>query len=102
MFQILSDSIFFVLLIYGPSVKCYIKADKLLHHYFIAQGQDPVKRVQELFSLMPAMRHVVMWHKQLMKKMKTNIDVQEVTQVFKELSVELPKSATEMQISCGY
>ncbi|XP_061163193.1 uncharacterized protein LOC133172341 isoform X1 [Saccostrea echinata] len=55
----------------------------------LAQGVDPIKRIQELFSVMPECRHCSMWHKQLMRKMKINMEIQEVHQLFDKLDLEI-------------
>ncbi|KAK3089486.1 hypothetical protein FSP39_003989 [Pinctada imbricata] len=63
----------------------------ILMAHLAAQGVDPVKRVQELFSVVPGLRHMTMWHKQLMKMMKANIELQEVQQVFDDLVLNMDR-----------
>lgn len=67
---------------------------KSCHCLFIilAQGVDPIQRIQELFRVMPDCRHCSMWHKQLMSKMKTNMENQEMHQLFDKLDLENPMS----------
>lgn len=64
----------------------------ILQAQLYAQGIDPIKRMQELFRAMPDCRHCSMWHKQLMCKMKTNMESQEVHQLFDKLDLENPLS----------
>lgn len=68
---------------------------KMIHIFqaqLIAQGVDPIQRIQELFRVMPDCRHCSMWHKQLMSKMKTNMENQEMHQLFDKLDLENPMS----------
>ncbi|XP_048733066.2 uncharacterized protein LOC125649530 isoform X2 [Ostrea edulis] len=68
------------------------KMIQIFQAQLFVQGVDPIKRIQELFGAMPECRHCSMWHKQLMKKMKLNMEVQEMHQLFDTLDLESPMS----------
>ena len=55
---------------------------------FIAgKGTDAKCRLTELFDLVPEIRHIGMWHTEMMKQMKVNIQVQEIHQLFHNINL---------------
>lgn len=56
-----------------------------LYIYFLiatAKGVDVKSRMSELFHLVPEIRHVGIWHQQLMNQMKINVQKEEVQQLY--------------------
>ena len=59
----------------------------LLQQHLAEQGINPNERLQEIFSVMPMARHVTFWHKQLMKNMRINIELSEVSKLVEDISL---------------
>ena len=53
----------------------------------VGKGTDAKSRLAQLFDLVPEIRHIGMWHTEMMKQMKVNIQVQEVHQLFHNVSL---------------
>lgn len=58
-----------------------------LQSYELSKGTDAKSRLAQLFDLVPEIRHIGMWHTEMMKQMKVNIQVQEVHQLFHNVSL---------------
>ncbi|XP_053405152.1 uncharacterized protein LOC123536177 isoform X2 [Mercenaria mercenaria] len=57
-----------------------------LKSYEMSKGVDVHSRLTHLFSLIPEIRHVGIWHQQLMKQMKISVQKQEVQQLFEAVN----------------
>lgn len=53
-----------------------------LKSYEMSKGIDVRSRLTQLFALVPEIRHVGIWHQQLMKQMKIHVQKQDVQQLF--------------------
>jgi len=49
---------------------------------FTAKGRNVKSRMSELFALIPEIRSIGVWHQELMRQMKINVQLQEVHQLF--------------------
>ncbi|KAL4237433.1 hypothetical protein ACF0H5_002150 [Mactra antiquata] len=57
-----------------------------LKSYLLSKGVDVKSRLSELFHLVPEIRHVGVWHQQLMGQMKINVQKQEVQQLYEAVN----------------
>lgn len=58
-----------------------------LQSYEIGKGNDVKSRLGQLFDLVPEIRHIGMWHTEMMKQMKVNIQVHEVHQLLQNVGM---------------
>lgn len=58
-----------------------------LQSYELSKGTDTKSRLTQMFDLVPEIRHIGMWHTEMMKQMKVNIQVQEVHQLFHNINL---------------
>ncbi|KAH3857278.1 hypothetical protein DPMN_099884 [Dreissena polymorpha] len=53
-----------------------------LKSYELTKVLNVKSRLSELFALVPEIRHLGMWHQELMKQTRINVQIQEVNQIF--------------------
>ena len=59
----------------------------LMVHFCSGKGSEVQSRLRQLFDLVPEIRHIGMWHTEMMKQMKVNIQLHEVHQLLQNVSV---------------
>ena len=59
----------------------------LMVYFCSGKGSEVQSRLRHLFDLVPEIRHIGMWHTEMMKQMKVNIQLHEVHQLLQNVSV---------------
>lgn len=59
----------------------------LLQQHIAEQGINPDERLAAIFNIMPMTRHISMWHKQLMKNMRVNMELGAVSKQVEGISI---------------
>lgn len=65
--------------------RCDVKL--LVIYFFPEQGINPDERLAAIFNIMPMTRHISMWHKQLMKNMRVNMELGAVSKQVEGISI---------------